>query len=189
MPTAEIARALYGAYRLARFDAGGMAYFNATPVGFWRSFYAALFVAPLYLLVRATEYEAGLTVAPPLRLVLVSAVTYAIAWLAFPVAMVTVARMLDREERYIAYIVAYNWAAVWQSAAFLPVIILGTMGAMPLAVSQFLTIFVFLAVVVYSWFVSKTAMAVSGSTAAGLVVLGIVLDILIELVAAEMLHR
>ena len=65
--------------------------------------------------------------------------------------MVTVARMLDREERYIAYIVAYNWAAVWQSAAFLPVIILGTMGAMPLAVSQFLTIFVFLAVVVYSW--------------------------------------
>ena len=32
-------------------------------------------------------------------------------------------------------------------------------------------------------------MAVSGSTAAGLVVLGIVLDILIEWVAAEMLHR
>ena len=83
VPTAEIARALYGAYRLARFDAGGCL-FQRHAGRVLAVVLRALFVAPLYLLVRATEYEAGLTVAPPLRLVLVSAVTYAIAWLAFP---------------------------------------------------------------------------------------------------------
>ena len=51
IPTAgETLRALYGAYRLARLDAGGMAYFDSSIGGFWRSFFAAVLVVPFYAL-------------------------------------------------------------------------------------------------------------------------------------------
>jgi len=46
----EMMYALYGAYRLARFDAGGMRYFDASIDGFWRSFFAAVLIAPFYLI-------------------------------------------------------------------------------------------------------------------------------------------
>ena len=37
----EVFTALYGAYRLARLDAGGLKYFDITDQGFWRSFFCS----------------------------------------------------------------------------------------------------------------------------------------------------
>ena len=37
----EVARSIFAAWRIARFDAGAMNYFNLTLEGFWRSFFAA----------------------------------------------------------------------------------------------------------------------------------------------------
>ena len=49
MPSlAEVARAIYGAWRLMLFDADGMTFFDLSTGGFWRSFFAAVVVAPLY---------------------------------------------------------------------------------------------------------------------------------------------
>ena len=45
----EVTAALYGSWRLARLDPGGMAYFNRTVEGFWNSFFAAVIVAPGYI--------------------------------------------------------------------------------------------------------------------------------------------
>ena len=42
----EITLGLYGAFRLALLDVRGMAYFNCTEAGFWRSFTAAAIAAP-----------------------------------------------------------------------------------------------------------------------------------------------
>ena len=42
----EVLSALYGAYRLAWFDVSGMTFLNLTVEGFWRSFFAAVLVAP-----------------------------------------------------------------------------------------------------------------------------------------------
>ena len=38
----EVITALYGAYRLARFDPGGLGFYEVTVQGFWRSFFAAV---------------------------------------------------------------------------------------------------------------------------------------------------
>lgn len=46
----EIATALYGAYRLARLDPQGMQYFDLSIGGFWRSFFAAVLMAPFFAL-------------------------------------------------------------------------------------------------------------------------------------------
>ena len=61
MPSAnQVMYALYGAYRLARFDAAGMRYFETSIEGFWRSFFAAVIVAPPYALLLFLRYRNGL---------------------------------------------------------------------------------------------------------------------------------
>ena len=42
----EIAYGIYGAWRLARLDVTGMEVFDRTVAGFWKSFFAAVLVAP-----------------------------------------------------------------------------------------------------------------------------------------------
>ena len=49
-PKQEIVASLYGAWRLMRLDPTGMTYFNLSADGFWRSFFAAVIVAPAYVL-------------------------------------------------------------------------------------------------------------------------------------------
>ena len=39
-----------GALRLAQMDRGGLAFFDRSVAGFWRSFYAAALVLPIYIL-------------------------------------------------------------------------------------------------------------------------------------------
>ena len=39
--TREIVFGLYGAWRLAHLDRGGLGYFDASVEGFWKSFFAA----------------------------------------------------------------------------------------------------------------------------------------------------
>ena len=58
-------------------------------------------------------------IAGPLRVFLVESIAYVIGWVAFPLAMVYVARALGREKRYVNYIVAFNWAQVPQVLLFL----------------------------------------------------------------------
>ena len=53
----EIAYALYGAWRLARLDSGGMGYFDRSIAGFWKSFFAALLVAPGHILLLVIEFD------------------------------------------------------------------------------------------------------------------------------------
>ena len=53
--TTEIAYAFYGAWRLAHLDASGLKYFDTSLDGFWKSFFAAVLVAPAYALIVVTE--------------------------------------------------------------------------------------------------------------------------------------
>ena len=183
----EAAYSLYGAYRLARLDAGGMAYFDASLGGFWRSFYAAAFVAPFFALLLALRYADGVVAASPLRYAAVEAIAYVIAWVAFPVVMLTVVQMLDRERRLIGYIVAYNWAAVLQNALYLPIPMMGITGLFAVNVANGLGMLALILILVYTWFITKTALEVSAPAAAGIVALDLGLSIFITSVADGML--
>ncbi len=54
----EVAAALFGAWRLMRFDKGGMAWFDVSIAGFWRSFLAAEIDATFYYVLIALELGA-----------------------------------------------------------------------------------------------------------------------------------
>ncbi len=182
----EAAYSLYGAYRLARLDAGGLDYFDASLEGFWRSFYAAAFVAPPFALLLALRYADGMVAASPLRYAAIEAIAYVIAWLAFPVAMLMVTRMLDREKHFIRFIVVYNWAAVLQNALYLPIPMMGITGMLTVNSANGMGMLALLLILGYTWFITKTALEVTSAAAAGIVALDLGISIFITAVSDGM---
>ncbi|OHC74681.1 MAG: hypothetical protein A3G18_06850 [Rhodospirillales bacterium RIFCSPLOWO2_12_FULL_58_28] len=182
----EALRSLYGAYRLARRDAGGMAFFNTTIDGFWRSFLAAAIIAPFYILLLYIRFNAGEMNVHPYRFVAVEAISYVLSWVTFPVVMISLAKFLEREKNYLAYIVAYNWASVLQNALYLPLAMLMVNELLPAGMASALSLIVFLMIIFYTWFVARTALNVSGGIASGIVVLDLVISVFINATAESM---
>ena len=116
---AEAWLALNGALRLARGDRGGLACFDCSHDGFWRSFRAAAITYPLYLVlltmrVSVAEWQRS----GGWRIVIVETIGYVIAWVAFPLLMIEVTRWIGRANRFFDFMVPYNWCQVPQSALF-----------------------------------------------------------------------
>lgn len=183
----EILKALYGAYRLARFDAGGMQFFDASIPGFWKSFFAAVIVAPLFFLLLIMRFSVETGELSAFRYFSVEAIAYVIRWVAFPLLMVSIAKMLDRDEKYLGFIVAYNWASVIQSTLFLSAAILTLGGAVPPTAGGFLSLVILSAVLFYAWFVTRTALDVPGGTAAALVGFEFLLGVIIDMMAQSLI--
>ncbi len=183
----EAANGMYGAYRLARGDTGGMAYFNTTVEGFWRSFYAAGLVAPLFLILLGVRYQSGHVDAAVWRYLSIQSIAYVTAWVAFPLLMSSLARALDRDDQYIPYIVAYNWASVWQNALYLPFLIFADYSLFPSGVAGPLNFILLAVVLLYFWFVTRTALVLGPLTAVGLVAVDFLLGLFINVVAQIML--
>jgi hypothetical protein len=177
----EVYRSLYGAYRLARLDPRGMTLFNLTFEGFWRSFFAAVLVAPAYAILVA-ERLAGREETLDLGwVILVQSGAYVLGWAAFPVVAIVLTRMLGLGSHYSALIIAANWAAVLQVGVFLAVLVLslvlsGGLGA-------FLLMATTLAILLYQWFVYRTALETTGGTALALLLVDLILNTAINMTA------
>lgn len=193
MPSAqEIRASLRGALRLFLFDPHGVAYFNVTIEGFWRSFFAAVLIAPLYFTIVVIErdlakglIDAGLVTGPvavpTLKQTLVAeAFAYPANVVAFPLAMVGIARILKVTGRYVPYVIAYNWSSVIVvTLRLLPLALFasGLLGAGAAATPIFVT---FLVVLIYRWYLARVALGVGGATAFALVLIDLMLVLLIE---------
>ncbi|MDA0701749.1 MAG: hypothetical protein O3A96_00700 [Proteobacteria bacterium] len=181
MVGAEIVRAIFGAYRLAHFDSTGLAYFNNTVEGFWRSFIAAALAAPaaaiMVILSWSLAAEAGEPLAHGiLHSALVEALTYVIAWTAFPLAMHFVCEIAGWRDRYIAYIVALNWANLFEIAILLPVFAIAAGGLLPAGLTVLIQFAVYGFIVAYEIFVARRALQIAVLPAVGVVVGGLALS-------------
>ena len=188
MPSSvQIAAALYGAWRLLRGDRGGMSYFERTPEGFYRSFFAAALVAPGYAILIAIHLAGIETPASGLRIFAVEAIAFVISWTAYPLIMFRVADAIGRETKYVDFIVAYNWSKVLQMAIYLPVSAITFAGILPETISVLLNITASIGILVYQWFITRTALEVAGIVAVGLVVLDLIIGIVIKSVSDGMI--
>lgn len=180
----EAAYALFGAYRLAHLDPSGLQYFNATVQGFWRSFLAALIVAPGYAILIALELGQSPDAASLDwgHIALVQTIAYVISWTAFPVALHYLTALIDRHEEYVGYIVAYNWAAVIQMGVLLPAAALQAM--IPGDVGGLIMLPVVIATAFYQWFIARTALRIGRGAAAGIVGFDFALSLFIASIAA-----
>jgi hypothetical protein len=172
----EVQLAVGGALKLARGDPRGLGFFNTSIDGFWRSFRAAVICYPFFLIllgfrVGAAHWEAS----GVMRIVIVETIGYVISWVAFPLLMLPLSRWLGRENRFLPFMVVYNWSQVPQTALF---VILGAGaagGLLPHAVAQLADLAAAVAVLLYEWYIARVALAVSSSQAVWVVLLDLVL--------------
>ena len=182
---AYISVGLSGAIRLIKLDSQGLDYFGDTNADFWRSFLAAAVVAPLFLLYLVIRYVGSNTDGSLTVYISAQMLAYVIAWLAFPLVMLYLAPVLQKEDKVVRYLVAYNWLSVIQNGAYLPVVMLGITGAFAQGLSNFLAMITLMWVLGITLFVTRKALEVPFGTAAGIVVVDLLLGVLVEVLTSR----
>jgi hypothetical protein len=181
---AEVLRSLYGAYRLAFLDQSGLAHFNLSVDGFWRSFFAAVLVAPAFAVLIGQKLVARVEPFDPGWAVLVQILAYGLSWAAFPLVAVGLTRLLSLSHNYVPLIVALNWGAVLQVTVLLAAVIVGL--ALPGVLEGLIMLLVTGGVLFYQWFVIRSALQTTGGIALMVVLIDLVLNAAIS-VSAERL--
>lgn len=189
MPTArEVLSGLFGAWRLAHLDRSGMSYFDQSVLGFWKSFFAAALVAPGYSILVLIHFAEMPPAAGAARVFMVESIAYVASWTAFPLAVFYITEAIGKEREYIGYIVAANWANVIQLMVYLPVTGLAATAVLPTQLGSFLNVAVSLLILGYQWFVTRTALEISGFAAAGFVLLDVTIGVVIKAVSESMIY-
>jgi hypothetical protein len=165
----EIGRGLSGSVRLLRKDHHGLSQFDVSVAGFWRSFAAIALAAPALVVgvaqARIEEGAAGLPVGAP-GLVLHESLPFALAWIAFPVAMIFFVRLMGLEQRYVPFVVAYNWTSVVAAGILALPSLFRVVGLATPALAFVFAIGFGVIVAHYRWFMARAALGVSGGLAA-----------------------
>ena len=180
----EIFASLYGAWRLAGFDENGMSYFNISVEGFWRSFFAAVILAPFYLLSVShdlTMPEGGFS----FWAILVHFGTYAAGWILFPLVAFFATDLLSLGHRFTALIVAVNWSSVLIVGFFMLTSLITTL--MQGGAAYIFGVAVTTAVIVYHWFVMRTALETTTLIAMAFVLFNLVLSGMLVLAADRLI--
>ena len=181
----EARLALAGTLRLAIGDRGALACFDRSLDGFWRSFRAAVICYPLYLVLLAmritlAEWERS----GGWHIVTVETIGYVIAWVAFPLLMLNVTRVIGRAQRYFDFMVPYNWCQLPQSALFVLVGLAFESGMLGPQSGQSVGIVAVFATLVYEWYVWYIARVALDTTALAAVFVAL-LDLVLGAVISQ----
>lgn len=182
----EIIYGLYGALRLLMLDRKAMAYFDLSVEGFWKSFFAAVLIAPGFVIMMWLREPAGEIPAEPLSAIAVFAIAYVVSWTAYPLIVHQICEVIDRHKAFIGYIVAFNWSKVIQMLLYLPVMAI-TESEIASQLTALLGAGVFIAILAYHWFIASTTLAISSFGAIGFVLLDLALGILIASISESIL--
>ncbi len=177
--SAEAASALYGVVKLARFDRSGYQFLENSAEGFWKSFHAAVYALPFYGIILFGYHRHLAPTAGMFEILLVEIIAYVLSWVAFPVVAHTLCDFANRPERYVTYVVAFNWAKVPQVMVMAPVSLLGISGLAP-DLTTALNFGISIAILVYIGFITVSAVNVGKGAAFGFVAVDFVISLLIR---------
>lgn len=180
----EIWSSVYGALRLAFFDETGHSHFNISVEGFWRSFFAAVLVAPGYILLASQGIVAG-NQSLSVWMLFVHTLIYVVSWAIFPLVAFLIIEQLKLGHRFTALIVAVNWAAVIEAAIM--VLGLGLAMILPAEAGSLLIVTIMIGLIVYQWFVIRTALQSSGTVALAFVLFGLLISAMLNKLTERLL--
>ena len=178
----EVNRSFRGTLDLLNSRTEGLKFFDMSERGFWRSFAAIWLTLPAYVVSLAFE-RLRLGLAPDGNLLdhagldLLVAAGHVASFIALPLAMVVIARRLNLTGAYVPFVIVTNWINVGGLLVLsVPATLLLLGWATPALASAFTLAF---AVVILrlQWFATKVTLGVSGSLAAAVVGLGILLNV------------
>jgi len=115
---------------LVRRDTSALQRFDLSEGGFWRSFTAALVVLPIACLYIAAKRRIWLTTTPPMPIpdavsqLLIELTAYSLGWVLLPIAMIFVVRRFHLTNRYVPFVIAWNWSNVIAALFALPPVLL-----------------------------------------------------------------
>lgn len=182
---AELRWALVGCLRLARGDRGGLAYFDRSLDGFWRSFLSGFLSYPFFLVLLTMRVSlADWKAAGGLQIILIETIGYVISWVAFPLVMLPALRWIGREQRFFDFMVPYNWCQLPQSILFVLVGLESETAVLSAPISQTIEIAAAIAVLVYEWYIARVALETSGAAATLVVLVDLVLGVLVTRAAS-----
>ena len=189
MIVAHVQRSVAGALKLARGDTAGFQLFDLSIDGFYRSFLAAILAYPAYFLLTIAgapepSGPAGVDADEAVATVsfLSAAVSFLLAWLVFPVASIFLTRFYGLQRRYVPLVVAANWAALVQAYAFLAAVLIGSL--LGQAIGPLLVLMAMGAILVYEWFVIRSALQTTSMIAAGFVAADLALILVVSRITA-----
>jgi hypothetical protein len=183
----EVRSAIVGSLRLAKGDRGGLACFERSLDGFWRSFFAGVLSYPLYLMLLTMRVSsAEWAAAGALRVILAETIGYVIAWVAFPLLMLSVTAWIGRQARLFDFMVPYNWSQLPQSVLFVLVGIAAESGILGDPVAQAIEAAAAIAVLVYEWYIARVALETSGAAATLVVLVDLVLGVVVSRAAGSL---
>ena len=190
----EITKSIKGAWRIARMDQNALNYFTISIEGFWRSFIAILIVAPFYLIFlllnhdQLSAIEVSTEAATSKEFyVLMKLIAHILGWLVFPVVMIPISRLMDLSQRYIPYIIVWNWSNVLVMLVILPAVLIfppsehsGQSAKTILMAAQITVLF-------YGYLVARAGLECKTLTAIGVVMLDLLLGLLFNLLAGRLI--
>jgi hypothetical protein len=172
----EVSHGIYGAWRLARFDATAMVWFDRSIDGVWRSFWAPAIAYPgiLFLIAQRItpeeQAQSGLA-----RILLVESIGYVIGCVAFPLVALLLCRWLERERQWLDLVIAYNWATVVETVFVVAIAAILALGIVPEGMAEFIGLAKLIALIVYEWFIARVTLEAGGVAAAVIVLIDFVL--------------
>ena len=119
---------------------------------------------------------------------LVEGLIYVIGWTAFPLAMYLVCEIFGWRERYLGYIVALNWASLFETAIALPVVAATAGSLLPAGIGFLLRIAVFGYFIAYEIFIARRALQLEAPQAVGVVLGGFFLTSLIDAIGDALVY-
>jgi len=199
MNAAYVRGQLEVALRFARFEKDAIRDFDQTFDGFFRSFVGIVLCVPFYVLivladrriaVNAPTEMPGVEIGPlppaNLAFLALESMNYLVNWIAFPLAMIFITRIIGAGRRYVPFIVAYNWTScvIFALTIIPPVLYLS--GLVPVAAASSFSLPVILLAVAYRFKVAREALDVSALNAAGIVLFDLLLSLLIVMVNTQL---
>jgi len=186
LPRAEISKALSGAIKLAKFNKAGLSAFGHDRKAAIQSFFAAVLVAPMFLLWVGTHGISAQMDVPLSHALGFALLSYACGWMIFPIIMWHVSEKMGCRERYFHFLAAYNWVAVIQNGLFMAMdIVFVSIGASEGA-RGFFGLILLVYILLYAWFVAKSALDIPAGPACLIVALDMLTSVLWEIFTNSM---
>ena len=115
-------------------------------------------------------------------------ITYIIGWVAFPLVIFHILNFISMGDKFIRYIVTYNWASVLQNSIYLPFAILVEAQLVDGTAASIIGLCLLSLVFLYTAFITKTALEVSNGVAAAIIVFDLILSVIISATTQKILH-
>lgn len=156
----EARYALRGVIGVVQGDPGALGLFDVSPRGVVRSFLIpGVIILPLFLLTNRHDLDAQWQAAGTPGAMVILGITYVMLWTAFPVAMITVCRLIDRLPRWMPFVAVANWSSLLVALAVLPITLMDILGVLGDAINDLFQVIILVGVFVLSMRIARVTLA------------------------------